>query len=74
MSVEATIKDNENRWAAAGMKHDVATVETMVADDFVGVSSKGKFKPSRAVERNERRQRQLYIRQERETRRAQVRQ
>src|SRR2546430_10184632 len=43
MSVEATVKDNENRWAAAGMKHDVATVEAMIADDFIGVSSEGKF-------------------------------
>src|SRR6266480_2680213 len=49
MSVEATVKDNENRWAAAGMKHDVATVEAMVADDFVGVSSKGKFTNRRAL-------------------------
>lgn len=49
MSVEAAIKDNENRWAAAGMKHDVATVETFIADDFVGVSSKGKFTNRRGL-------------------------
>lgn len=49
MSVEATLKDNENRWAASGLKHDMATVETMVADDFIGVNSKGKIQNRRAL-------------------------
>jgi ketosteroid isomerase-like protein len=43
MSAEATIKDNENRWEAAVANHDAATVETMVASDFMGISAKGKF-------------------------------
>jgi ketosteroid isomerase-like protein len=43
MSAEATIKDNENKWEAAIASHDLATVEAMVASDFMGVSSKGKF-------------------------------
>ncbi len=49
MSVEAALKDNENRWEAAVGKHDMATVEAMVADDFVGVSSKGKVSNRRAL-------------------------
>ena len=40
MSTEAALRDMENRWEEAIGKHDAATVETMVADDFVGVSSK----------------------------------
>jgi ketosteroid isomerase-like protein len=43
MSAEATIKDNENRWEAAVANHDAATVQTMVASDFMGISAKGKF-------------------------------
>jgi ketosteroid isomerase-like protein len=43
MSAEATVKENENRWEAAVASHDVATIEGMVASDFMGVSSKGKF-------------------------------
>ena len=49
MSVEAALKDNESRWEAAVGKHDMATVEAMVADDFVGVSSKGKVSNRRAL-------------------------
>jgi ketosteroid isomerase-like protein len=40
MSPDAALRDMENRWESAIGKHDAATVETMVADDFVGVSSK----------------------------------
>jgi ketosteroid isomerase-like protein len=40
MSPDAALRDMENRWENAIGKHDAATVETMVADDFVGVSSK----------------------------------
>jgi ketosteroid isomerase-like protein len=40
MSTDAALRDMENRWENAIGKHDAATVETMVADDFVGVSSK----------------------------------
>lgn len=43
MSVEAALKDNENRWEAAVATHDFATIQAMVASDFMGVSSKGKF-------------------------------
>jgi ketosteroid isomerase-like protein len=49
MSVEATLKDNENRWEAAIAKHDTAAVELMVADDFIGVSSKNKVQNRRAM-------------------------
>ena len=49
MSVEAALKDMENRWAAAYMKHDSVTVEPMVAADFVGVNPKGKVQNRRAM-------------------------
>jgi ketosteroid isomerase-like protein len=49
MSVEGTLKDNENRWAAAAAKHDVKAVEAMVADDYMGVNSKGKMQSRRAM-------------------------
>ena len=49
MSVEAALKDNENRWAAAAVKHDMKTVEMMVADDFIGINSKGKTQNRRAL-------------------------
>jgi len=42
MSVEAALKDNENRWEAAIAKHDAVTVGSMVADDFAGVYFDGK--------------------------------
>lgn len=38
-----SVKDMENAWEAAVGSHSFATVEGMVAADFVGVSSKGKF-------------------------------
>ena len=43
MTVEEALKDNENRWEAATAKHDVATVSSMVADDFIGVYLDGKI-------------------------------
>jgi ketosteroid isomerase-like protein len=49
MSVEAALKDNENRWEAAVAKHDTATVESMLATDFTGVSSKNKVQNRRAL-------------------------
>ena len=49
MSAEATLKDNENRWSTAIAKHDTATIESMVAADFIGVSSKGKVQNRRAM-------------------------
>src|SRR5438105_1220258 len=36
-------KDLENAWEAAVSSHSFATVDGMVADDFIGVTSKGKF-------------------------------
>jgi ketosteroid isomerase-like protein len=38
-----SVKDMENAWEAAVASHSFATVDGMVAADFVGVSSKGKF-------------------------------
>jgi hypothetical protein len=40
---EAYIKQNEELWAAASAKQDTATVERIVADDFVGVDTQGNF-------------------------------
>ena len=36
------VKDLENRWEASVGKHDVATVQPMMANDFVGVYWDGK--------------------------------
>jgi ketosteroid isomerase-like protein len=49
MSVSATLKDNESRWSAAIAKHDTATIESMVATDFIGVNSRGKVQNRRAM-------------------------
>jgi len=49
MSVSAMLKDNENRWSAAIAKHDTATIESMVAADFIGVNSRGKVQNRRAM-------------------------
>ena len=38
-----SVRDMENAWEAAVGKHDYASVEGMVASDFVGVTSKNKF-------------------------------
>ncbi len=42
MSVEAALKDNENRWEASYAKHDSSVAQTLVAADFVGVYWDGK--------------------------------
>ena len=42
MSVEAALKDDENRWEAAIAKHDIAIIGSMTADDFAGVNFDGK--------------------------------
>ena len=42
MSVEATLKDNENRWEAAVASHDATVAQSMVANDFQGVYWDGK--------------------------------
>jgi ketosteroid isomerase-like protein len=49
MNVTTMLKDNEDRWSAAIAKHDTATIESMVATDFVGVNSKGKVQNRRAL-------------------------
>lgn len=43
MSVEATLKDNENRWEAAFAAKDVSVSQPLLADDFVGVYWDGKI-------------------------------
>ena len=42
MSVEAALKDNENRWEASYAAHDVSVAQSFVANDFVGVDWDGK--------------------------------
>jgi ketosteroid isomerase-like protein len=49
MNVSTMLKDNEDRWSAAIAKHDTATIESMVAPDFIGVNSKGKVQNRRAM-------------------------
>jgi ketosteroid isomerase-like protein len=48
-SVTAMLKENETRWSAAIASRDTATIESMVAPDFIGVSSKGKVVNRRAM-------------------------
>ncbi|HKP92934.1 MAG TPA: DUF4440 domain-containing protein [Chthoniobacterales bacterium] len=40
---EATIRDIEDKWEASVMRHDSSVAQAYVADDFRGVSSKGKL-------------------------------
>lgn len=42
-SVEATIREMEDRWEASVATHDTSIAQAYVADDFRGVSSKGKI-------------------------------
>ncbi len=42
-SLEATLKEMENRWESAIVAHDASVVDALVASDFSGVDSKGKF-------------------------------
>ena len=42
-SVEATLKDLENRWEGSIPSHDPSVAQSVLADDFVGVTSKGKL-------------------------------
>jgi ketosteroid isomerase-like protein len=42
-SVTASLKDMEKQWEDAIPNHDAATVQSFIASDFSGVSSKGKF-------------------------------
>jgi ketosteroid isomerase-like protein len=49
MSATDILKENENRWSAAIGKRDIATIESMVAPDFIGVNSEGKAQNRRAM-------------------------
>jgi ketosteroid isomerase-like protein len=49
MSVEATIKDNENKWEAAIGSHDISFIQSVVADDFMGVYTDGKIQNKSAL-------------------------
>jgi ketosteroid isomerase-like protein len=49
MSVGAMLKENEKNWSAAIARHDTATIESMVASDFIGVNSEGKVQNRRAM-------------------------
>lgn len=49
MSVEATLKDNENRWEASYAAHDLSVVQSLVANDFVGVYWDGKVQSKSSV-------------------------
>jgi ketosteroid isomerase-like protein len=40
---ERYIKESESKWAEAGVQGDTATVERILADDFVGVAPDGSF-------------------------------
>lgn len=40
---ESYIKSSEQKWAEASMKRDTATVERILADDFVGLDPRGTF-------------------------------
>jgi ketosteroid isomerase-like protein len=42
-SVAASLKEMEKQWEAAIPGHDATTVQSLIAPDFSGVSSKGKF-------------------------------
>lgn len=42
-SAEASLKQMENDWEAAIVAHDIAVVEGLVASDFAGINSNGKF-------------------------------
>ena len=42
MSVEATLKESENRWEAAIGRHDASATQSLVANDFAGVYWDGK--------------------------------
>jgi ketosteroid isomerase-like protein len=43
MSVEATLKDMENKWEASFASHDPSVAQSYLAADFIGVHPKGKI-------------------------------
>ncbi len=42
-SLEAMLRDLENKWAGSAAAHDASVAQALIADDFVGVSSTGKI-------------------------------
>lgn len=42
MSAEDTLRDMENKWEASIPAHDSSVAQGVLADDFMGVNSKGK--------------------------------
>jgi ketosteroid isomerase-like protein len=60
MTVDAALKDNESRWEAAIGRHDIATIESMVADDFAGVNFDGKVMSRSGVIAEARKDRDTY--------------
>ena len=42
-NIERYIEESESQWAEAGVKGDTATIERILADDFVGVAPDGSF-------------------------------
>ena len=42
-AAEPAVRELENKWLAALQSHDVATVQTLVADNYIGVTATGKF-------------------------------
>jgi ketosteroid isomerase-like protein len=42
MSVEAALKDNENKWEASVASHDASVAQSVIASDFTGVYWDGK--------------------------------
>jgi cytoskeletal protein RodZ len=43
MSLEATLKDMENKWEASFASHDPSVAQSYIAADFIGVHPKGKI-------------------------------
>jgi hypothetical protein len=41
--IERYIRESESAWAEAGSKGDIATIEHILSDDFVGVAPDGSF-------------------------------
>ncbi|MEO5721463.1 MAG: DUF4440 domain-containing protein [Chthoniobacterales bacterium] len=48
-SLPATVPEAEKQWAAAIAKHDIATIESLLANDYVGVTSAGRVVKKAAV-------------------------
>jgi len=60
MGVEATLKDNENRWEASYAAHDSSVAQSLVASDFNGVYWDGRVMNKSAVISEIRKDRDTY--------------